>query len=299
MIESKDISVVVQGAFDKVNTPLCLKSLREVLPESEIVFSTWEGTVYDGQYCDKVLLNKDPGGYVDKYCPALTNNTLRQLISTQNGINNVSGKYVLKIRSDLIFKSCDFLDFFDSYSPSSKDFKVFQHRIIFCSFFSKRFCSAGDISQPLPYHVSDWLAFGYAEDIRFLYDIKLPVEPKNSWYLAEEKYHTVKTDLLHCSHRYSSEQYIFFNACQKALPGLKFDHYLDYDRINIYMSEMIVANNCIILDPVQFEMICGKEATGHDTYKLWTQKMSTMPDDLVKGLYTNKTFEDDYKRLCK
>ena len=65
------------------------------------------------------------------------------------------------------------------------------------------------------------------------------------------------------------------------------------------MSEKIVANNCIILDPVQFKMICGKEATGCDTYKMWTQKMTTMPDDLVKGLYTYKVFVEEYERICK
>ena len=42
MIKSEDISVVVQGAIDKVNTPKCLESIRKVLPRAEIVLSTWE-----------------------------------------------------------------------------------------------------------------------------------------------------------------------------------------------------------------------------------------------------------------
>ena len=42
-IDKKDISVVVQGAIDKEWTPLCLKSIRKYLPESEIILSTWGG----------------------------------------------------------------------------------------------------------------------------------------------------------------------------------------------------------------------------------------------------------------
>lgn len=37
IIDTKDISVVVQGAIDKGYTPLCLKSIRKYLPESEII----------------------------------------------------------------------------------------------------------------------------------------------------------------------------------------------------------------------------------------------------------------------
>ena len=47
-IDTKDISVVVQGAVDKINTPKCLESIRKFLPCAEIVLSTWEGTDVTG-----------------------------------------------------------------------------------------------------------------------------------------------------------------------------------------------------------------------------------------------------------
>ena len=48
MINSKDISVVVQGAIDKENTPKCLESIRKYLPDAEIILSTWEGSEVEG-----------------------------------------------------------------------------------------------------------------------------------------------------------------------------------------------------------------------------------------------------------
>ncbi len=110
-INTQDITVVVQGAVDKKNTKLCLESIRKYLPGAEIVLSTWKDTDVTKLDFDKVVLNPDPGGYKDKYVNTFTNNTLRQLISTQNGIKRATRKYIIKIRSDLILKSNPFIIF--------------------------------------------------------------------------------------------------------------------------------------------------------------------------------------------
>ena len=59
-IDTKDISVVVQGAIDKGYTPLCLKSIIKYLPESEIILSTWEGSEVDNLDYDVLILSEDP-----------------------------------------------------------------------------------------------------------------------------------------------------------------------------------------------------------------------------------------------
>lgn len=41
MIDSADISVVVQGPVNYEQTKECLKSIRKFLPKSEIILSTW------------------------------------------------------------------------------------------------------------------------------------------------------------------------------------------------------------------------------------------------------------------
>lgn len=43
-IDTKDISVVVQGPIDEELTILCLNSVRKYLPDSEIILSTWKNS---------------------------------------------------------------------------------------------------------------------------------------------------------------------------------------------------------------------------------------------------------------
>lgn len=297
-IDTKDISVVVQGAVDPVNTPKCIKSLHKHLPGAQIILSTWKGANVEGLEVDEVVLSEDPGGFRDKYCTTFVNNTLRQVVSTHAGMKHAIGKYILKIRSDLIFLSCHFLELFTAYPHRNFDMPVFHERVIFSSFFTKEFCSSKTIDQPLPFHVSDWFVFGNADDVHFLYDITFPKEPFNSWYLAESNYRSVKKNLLKASHQYAPEQYIFFSACRKVYPEIKFEHYMDYTCDNIKWSERLIANNCIILDPWQCRFVCGKVKAGKDRYKKWTIFPFTIPKTLKKGLYLNEKFDILYNRYC-
>ena len=54
-IDTNDISVVVQGAIDQINTPKCLRSIRKRLPGAEIILSTWEGSPIDGPCTMQIL----------------------------------------------------------------------------------------------------------------------------------------------------------------------------------------------------------------------------------------------------
>lgn len=296
-IDYKDISVVIQGAIDKVNTPRSVQSIRKVLPGAEIILSTWEGSNVNGITADRTLFNSDPGGYKDKFNTNFTNNTLRQIVSSRNGTLIAEGKFILKIRSDLILKSDSFLSYFDKYQVKDYKFSLFEKKIIVSSFFTKKYCSNGIESMPLPFHLSDWIVFGTKADIRYLYDIPLPEEPYNAWYLYEKNRYTTCIDLLHMSHRYAPEQYIFYQCCKKRFANLKFDNYLDYNEENIDMYDKLLLNNCIILDPNQWKFICGKVKGGNDYYKLWTYIPWIIPDKLRIGLYTNKLFEKEYKKI--
>lgn len=44
MINSNEISVVLQGAFDKRLTLEAIQSIKAFLPKCELILSTWEGT---------------------------------------------------------------------------------------------------------------------------------------------------------------------------------------------------------------------------------------------------------------
>ena len=71
MIKSTDISIVVQGSVEnREETIKCLNSIRKILPQAEIILSTWEDSDIVNLDYDKLVLNKDPGAvYYEKRRP--------------------------------------------------------------------------------------------------------------------------------------------------------------------------------------------------------------------------------------
>ena len=63
MIDSKDISVVIQGAIDPIETKKCISSIKQYLPGAEIILSTWENSNLEGLEYDHLVLSKDPGAF--------------------------------------------------------------------------------------------------------------------------------------------------------------------------------------------------------------------------------------------
>lgn len=295
-IDTKDISVVVQGAIDKINTPRCLKSLRRYLPGAEIILSTWEGTNTDGLDCDKVIYNRDPGGWRDGRT-GLPNNLNRQLVSSKNGIKVASRKYCTKIRSDIIFRSNHFLNYVDKFPKRDLEYKVFRARVIFCSYFFKRYLGEAQyVVHPVPFHMSDWFAFGLREDILMLFDIPLAEEPENTNYLNTHPLYTARFNMFGASHQYSPEQYIFLNCIQKVLRPPTFNSIVEYTSESIIFSDKVIANNCIVLNPSQMSIYCGKN--GIDPYRTWSKNELRLPIYVWEGLYRYDIFVKEYKKYC-
>ena len=297
MIKFEDITLIVQGAVDRENTPKCLKSIRKYFPGSTIIVSTWEGTNVSSLDYDELLLNIDPGGFKDKNCDFI-NNIKRQLVSTQNGLAKIKTQYAMKLRSDLIFESSTFLSYFNAFPKREDQYSFFSKRVIFCSFFFKKY--VGQIKhavQPVPFHISDWLAFGLTSDLRKLYNIPLPVEPDNTDYFFHNPYTGIKPKLLGPRHQYSPEQYIGYISIKEAFPDVAFENMLDYSSENIAFFERFVASNCIILNPCQFKLVCNKD-NGSDKYSIWTRDQFEIPKFLWEGVYRHDVFLDDYKKYC-
>ena len=264
-IDTKDISVVIQGAIDNENTRLCIASVRKYLKGSEIILSTWEGSNTDGYNADIVVLNKDPGGIKDLRTK-FTNNLNRQLVSTSNGVKKASRKFCLKLRSDLILQSNAFLQYFFKFEDRNENYSVFKNRVIFLSLFFKKYMGEIDnIIMPTPYHISDWLAFGYTDDVRMLFDIPLAIEPENSNYLIKNNYcKGLKFNLFGASHQYAPEQYIFYNFIKKNTKiEFEFRNIMDYNGENIEESKKYIVNNCIPIDARMFKIYCGKNGRPH------------------------------------
>ena len=254
IINSHDISVVVQGAIDRVNTSLCLSSVRKYLPDAEIILSTWEGSSVRDLDFDILIFNKDPGPIVSRL-NGTVDNTSRQIISTIEGIRQSKRQYVLKLRSDCVLNSNSFLDFFRLYPQRNKFYSFFKKRIIASTLFSKRFLDRNSLI-PTPFHISDWFHFGCKEDLLLLWDIPI---------ISDEDYDIYNYGLegaysgLWMSSRYSAEQYILFNSVIKKYKNVNFDNMLDFNSENIGFSERFIANNFILKAPKSLGFLIYKE----------------------------------------
>ena len=94
-----------------------MTSIRKLFPLSFIILSTWENSdTLDIEYlCDKILYNRDPKGIPFSKVHSTEFNLDRQIISSLNGLKEVTTKYSMKLRSDMIIKNRNFLKYFNLF----------------------------------------------------------------------------------------------------------------------------------------------------------------------------------------
>jgi hypothetical protein len=163
MIDFKDISVVVQGAVDFSIIDQVLLSVRTVLPEAEIILSTWEGVDYspiNSELYDKLVLSVDPGGFIAFQNTKVFNNVDRQVVSSFAGLNQSKRLYALKMRTDMVLTHANFLAYFDKYTVYQEEYKVVKSRML------NNASGAVDPFWHHPLHSADFLLFGYTEDVK-------------------------------------------------------------------------------------------------------------------------------------
>lgn len=264
MIKDEDISIVVQGPIltksaynitDKTTQFIC-KRVRQLFPKSELILSTWEGSNVDNISHDVCLFNKDPGATNFIYNGHLLNNCNRLIVSTCNGVRAAKRKYVLKIRSDLFIVSKSFLTYFNKFQHFDSDCKFVKNRIIAFSLDTIKSHKTCLFSMIRPYHVSDWAYFGYKEDILNLYDIPLVKEPEFSQHFL---YHYKDFFDIHPDRlwRMPPEQYVTVSFLNKHTP-INFNHTVDTSHNNVEKSQRLLANNFLVLDQTQFNLISLK-----------------------------------------
>jgi hypothetical protein len=258
MIQTKDISFVVQGAIDRTISPLtgepmtrsCLASLRKYHPGAELILSTWPDQDLSGLDYDVLVINEDPGAW-NAFHPdcgvVKLDNTNRQIVSTKNGLRKAGRPYAAKIRSDMVFSGNGWMRYLDRYPRRIEAWKIFRERVITCSMFAR--------DPRCPYsrqalHPPDWVYIGLTEDIRLLWDIDIQPEPESSqWFLNRPipSPYNLDVDL----RRYSPEQYLWRTLLAK-FGTVRLESRGDLCDENIAATEISFANNLIILDVDQF-----------------------------------------------
>lgn len=247
-INTKDISVIVQGSIDKKNTKMCLTSIRKYLPDSTIILSTWEGSNVEGLTYDKLILNSDPGGYICDKVYGTKNNVARQIVTTLNGLRNSTTTYSLKFRSDLELIGNNFLNYFEMFPRFAEELKILKARVLINSMYTRGLMpKPQSLYDKLLYHPSDWIYFGYTQDLINIWDIPLPKEPAfSTWF--ERKKRPVMDPCQTWLFRYVPEQYIWLSFIQKNLGSISFKDFGDNTYENVRISELSMVNNLVVLD---------------------------------------------------
>lgn len=179
MITSGELSIVVQGPVSGTkNTPneftrVCLNTARKFFPGAEIIFSTWKGEDTDGLRFDKIVFSKSPRLekclYEDMTEHFVSTNHL--LISSQKGLDAATRPYVIKMRSDMAFKSGKCLELmgkYNEYDEDNKEWRVFKQRILTLSQLNPE-----RVNKWFPYSICDWIQAGLREDVVELYNVPL------------------------------------------------------------------------------------------------------------------------------
>lgn len=224
MIDSSRISVVISGPvlvkvkesdIDNITAKAC-QSVRRLLPEAEIVISTWEKTNCSGLDFDIVVFNEDPGPNI--------NNVNRQIISRCGGIKAATREFVLAIRSESKLVNTNFLNFIDQYNLYDEKYRFLKNRVIIPAACPPR---CGEL-----FHIGDWYYFGYKEDVLNIWELSL---------MDDKQFNKAQDDLLYNAHRYLITTFI-----QKYMP-LTFYKKKDINKENREVYEKVLVNNFVII----------------------------------------------------
>ena len=242
MINSSEISVIIQGAFNATITPNTIASIRKYLPKAEIILSVWEGSELPEHLpVDKILFNKDPGFcYYSDEKKSKKNNVNRQIVSTVEGLKAATKKYALKIRTDFVLTGKNFLNYFDKYKKVNPQWQIFEKKLVACSFFAR----IPEVSRTA-LHISDLLFFGLTKDILNLFDIPLMPPEYEKCFTYKKHKHT----------KYCPEQYIFCACLAKNKMPFKMENQYNLTDKNIKQTHNYFANNFVFLPYGQYNVI--------------------------------------------
>lgn len=252
-ISSSLLSVVVQGPVvadtrqvgELGLTASCIRSVRSHLPKAEVILSTFHGQ--DLRYCDAdhIVTVEDPGALLIRDQPPTYNNINRQIASTLAGLKIATRPYALKLRSDMRVVGDGFLRYLGLFRARCSSYKVFHERLIGCTQFSSNVRHRGSLA----YHPSDWFFAGTLDDLLKLWDIPFAPEPATSRFFDSHDRPAPDPDPSFCG-RCTPEQYIW-TECLKKFADCTFRHLWHLTDQDLLLSELSIANNFVLLEPLQ------------------------------------------------
>ena len=278
MIQGSEISVVMQGPIDWTHdadsglgiTFALYQNIRKLLPDAEVILSTWTNQKVDDFGFDKIVQSKDPGpqGTWPSFVP---NNINRQIFSTVAGLKAATRKYALKIRTDMVLKGIDFIDAFEDTKPLKADKRNIFSRPIVTNNLTSR--NTSEIlkrlpNHPLPFHASDHVSFGLREDILTLWDINLQTDEEAYHFLDKSQPNRFRLADLS---KLTPEQYVLTSAIAKKVP-IDVRHYADMRKEVLDLSEFYFSTHIISVPDRLFPIHFPKYHTDHHFSFEWMRR---------------------------
>jgi hypothetical protein len=259
-IQPEDVSIVMQGSIvnnhgvlnsDFINN---LDMLVKHFPSSQIIISTW---IVDSSIEHKLSIkypfvifyyNNDVGPIIkDVEGVTIVSNLNRMLISTTAGLNLVTSRYAIKIRTDSFFYSDNILQLFkELYTNNSigstssitreVKFSIFNKHIINCNLFARNPHS----HLPFLFHPGDIMLAGETADLKLLFHIPL----------ADDKLIGMcKTWMNSCYMVLVPEQYLWIKCIEINTGMRELDGNFSSNPMEVERSERFYLNNFIPLSP--------------------------------------------------
>lgn len=234
-----DLSIIIQGKCSEINKANALRRIQILLPEAEVIISTWKNYSDLHYETDTVIQLDDPGGVVADDVSNVSNNINRQIISTRAGLEKATRPYCLKIRTDILLENVDFLKEFGRYDEIAPPLHV-KNRILICNYYTRN-----PRVYPLPFHPSDWVLFGRTEDLKQYFSAPCESTEEIRWFITHPREQTgFYTNLLS---RYVPEQYLCLNFLRQFEP-VHCDCFYDATEENIRQTERMLAGDFVVLD---------------------------------------------------
>ncbi|AVX00191.1 WavE lipopolysaccharide synthesis family protein [Vibrio vulnificus] len=245
MISDDKITFVVQGPV-RSETKSCLSSVRAFFPESKIILSTWENEHFETLDFDELVISKDPGSMDIRVGSAVVakENTNRQILSTISGLAKVKTDFCVKLRSDNVITSKDFIKlFFEAKNYNrNKCQSYFNNRVV---------VSSVNTIDPrsfigFVYQVSDWFFFGETKDIIKFWDQSLV--DNSDYYTNQSLLNYNKYRNGFNFGRFTAEQNITMGFLKKH-QNLVCEFYRDHSNNNIDKTIEVILSNFYCAEP--------------------------------------------------
>ena len=241
--ETSEISVVMQGAVYPI-TPYAIACIRRLLPGSQIILSTWEGSDLSKIGNDiNIILNHDPHKKGVKY----PNNSNRMILSTLTGLKAVQTKYALKIRTDFYLQNLNFLKLFEENPNTNCGMRFLERRVV---------CYGWAAQKGRYFYMGDFYHFGLTRVVLDIWDVPLMSDEELFWFKNNSPHNSYY--LRSTTNRYHPEQYLWVNFLRKKGVDLDFTDYTDSREKHKKISEDSFADNLIFASFPEFAVFTPK-----------------------------------------